>query len=68
MILVELQKAFVTLDHTELLQKMECIGFKESFIKWFQSYLSNKNLFVTLKDVFSDAGLINCDVPQGSLS
>ena len=27
MILVDLQKAFDTLDHTVLLQKMECIGF-----------------------------------------
>ena len=30
MILVDLQKAFDTLDHTVLLQEMECIGFKES--------------------------------------
>ena len=29
MVLVYLQKAFDTLDHTVLLEKMECIGFKE---------------------------------------
>ena len=46
---------------------MECIGFKESVIKWFQSYLSNRKFFVTLENVFSDAGLINCGVPQGSI-
>ena len=67
MILVDLQKAFDTLDHTVLLQKMECIGFKESAIKWFQSFLSNRNFFVTLENVFSDAGLINWGVPQGSI-
>ena len=33
MILVDLQKVFDTLDHTVLLQKMECIGFRESVIK-----------------------------------
>ena len=33
MILVDLQKAFGTLDHTVLLQKMDYIGFKESVIK-----------------------------------
>ena len=33
MILVNLQKASGTLDHTVLLQKMEYIGFKESVIK-----------------------------------
>ena len=45
MILVDLQKTFDTLDHTVLLQKMECIGFKESVIKWFQSYLLNRKFF-----------------------
>ena len=38
MILVDLQKTFDTV----ILQQMECIGFKESVIKWFQSYLSNR--------------------------
>ena len=65
MILVDLQKAFDILDHTILL--MECIGFKESVIKWFQSYLSNRMFFVTLKNVISGAALINCGVPQGSI-
>ena len=67
MILVDLQKAFDTLDHT-FLQKMEYMGFKESIIKWFQSCLSNRKFFVALENVFSDAGLIHCGVPQGSLS
>ena len=39
MILIDLQKAFDMLDHTVLLQKMECIGFRQSVIKWFQSYV-----------------------------
>ena len=32
MILVDLQKAFDTLDHTVLLRKMDYIGFNESVI------------------------------------
>ena len=44
---------------------MECIGFKESVIKWFESYLLNRKIFVALKDVFLNAGLINFGVPQG---
>ena len=66
-ILVDLQKAFDTLDHTVLLRKMDCIGFKESVIKWFQSYLSNITVFVTLENIFSDGRLINCGFPQGSI-
>ena len=53
-----------TVHNTVLSQKMECIGFKESVMKWFQSYLSNSKIFVTLENVFSDAGKINCGVPQ----
>ena len=41
--------------------------FKYSVIKWFQSYLSNRKFFVALKNVFSDAGLINSGAPQGSI-
>ena len=32
-------RAFDMLDHTVLLQKIECIGFRQSVIKWFQSYV-----------------------------
>ena len=67
MILVDLQKAFDTLDHTAPLQKMECIGFKESVTTWFQSYPSNRKFFVTLENVFLDAGQINSGVPQVSI-
>ena len=66
-ILVDLHKPFDKLDHIVPLQKMERIGFKESVIKWFQSYLSKRKFFVTLENVFSDVGLINCGVPQGSI-
>ena len=65
MILVELQKAFDTLDHTVLSQKIECFAFTESVIKWFQSYLSNRKFFVALENVFPVAELINWGVPQG---
>ena len=44
---------------------MECFGYMESVLKLFQSYLSE--IFVSLENVFSDAELINCGVPQGSI-
>ena len=66
MILVDIQHAFCTLNRIILLQKMDCVGFKESVIKWFQSCLPNRNFFMTLEYVFSDTGLINCVVPQES--
>ena len=67
MILIDLQKAFHTLDHKLLLDKMKCIGFSDYTIKWFHSYLTNRAIFVSLGTVFSEAGTINCGVPQGSM-
>ena len=67
MILFEITKNIEHVKSQLLLQKMKCIGFKESVIQWFQSYLPNKKLFVTLENVFSDSRLINCGVPKGSI-
>ena len=58
MILIDLQKAFGTLDHDVLLKKMECIGFKKPVIKWFKFYLSNRKCFVSIEQVFSEEGLL----------
>ena len=54
LILVDLQKSLDhMLDHTVLLQKKkECICFRESIIKRFQSYFTKKHFFVGLEDVF----------------
>lgn len=62
-ILVDLQQMFDTLVLTALLEKKECIIFKESVWKWFQLYLSVD--FEALDDVFSDSGLTNSGVLQG---
>ena len=66
MILVDLQKAFDTLDHGVLLEKMKYFGFRTSVIKWFESYLSNRKFLVCI-DVFSEAGTLKYGVPQGSI-
>ena len=42
MILIDLKKAFNTLDDKTLLEKMTCLGFKALVIKRFESYLSSK--------------------------
>ena len=67
MILIDLQKAFDTIDHSILLEKMEIIGFSEKTIKWYQSYLSDRTFFVSIEKSLSSAGSLNCGVPQGSI-
>ena len=66
MIIVDLQKAFDTLDRGVLLEKMKYFGFQTSVIKWFLSYLSNRKFLVCI-DVFSEAGTLKYGVSQGSI-
>ena len=40
---------------------------QKSVIEWFESYLSIRTFFVFVDDIFSDAGNLNCGVPQGSI-
>ena len=67
MILIDLEKAFDTIDHEILLQKLKAIKFSESTIKWFKSYLSERIFLVNIKNKLSDFGKISCGVPQGSI-
>ena len=48
MLLVGLQKAFDTLDHGVLLEKMKYFGFQTSVTKWFASYLLNRKFWVSI--------------------
>ena len=67
MILVDLQKAFDTLSHGVLLEKIKYFGFRASVIKWFESYLSNRKFLVCIDNLFPEAGTLKYDVPQGSI-
>ena len=52
MILIDLQKAFDTINHDILLKKLSIIGFPDHTVKWFQSYLSNRKFTVNLENSF----------------
>ena len=42
MILIDLQKAFDTINHQILLMKLKYLGFSESTIQWYKYYLDNR--------------------------
>ena len=46
MILIDLQKAFDTINHDILLKKLSIIGFSDHTVKWFQSDLSSRKFTV----------------------
>ena len=54
MILIDLQKAFDTINHEILLGKLNAIGFSEKTVAWFKSYLSDRAFKVNINNNFSD--------------
>ena len=67
MILIDLQKAFDTIDHDVLLQKLYAIGFSKRTVNWFKSYLPNRSFKVNLGNTFSQPASVSCGIPQGSI-
>ena len=67
MILVDLQKAFDTINHEILITKMEYLGFSKEVIFWFKSFLAKRKFKVNLNKTFSKPGKLLCGVPQGSI-
>lgn len=65
MALLDLQKAFDTVDHNILCEKLSSMGVIS--IKWFKSYLENRTQVVKVNKINSDILNINCGVPQGSI-
>ena len=65
---IDLKKAFDTVNHTMLLNKLEHYGIRGSGLKWFTSYLSNISQYVLINNTTSDTKHITCGVPQGSVT
>ena len=67
MILMDLQKAFDTINHEILINKMEFLEFSKDVILWFKSYLSNRKFKVSLNKAFLEPGKFLHGIPQGSI-
>ena len=65
MILLDLQKAFDTVDHEILCKKLKTIGIDST--DWVMSYLQNRRQIVTVGKTQSDPASVTCGVPQGSI-
>ena len=66
-VFLDLSKAFDTVNHKILLDKLDHYGIQGLSKAWFESYLTNRKQFVSLGNVKSDALKISCGVPQGSV-
>ena len=66
-VFIDLQKAFDTVDHNILLEKLKHYGVRGVANNWFKSYLSNRNQFVFISGCKSEIRTVKHGVPQGSV-
>ena len=66
-IFIDLCKAFDTVDHGILLEKLKYYGIRGKAHDLLSSYLCNRTQYTVINNVVSDIKPITCGVPQGSV-
>ena len=66
-VFVDPEKAFDTVNHNILCDKLNYYGIRGSVNKLLKSYLLNRKQYVSVNGFDSHTTFITCGVPQGSL-
>ena len=66
-VLIDMKKAFDTVDISILLKKLMKVGVTGNSLAWFESYLSNREISTYFCSEMSDFSNVSYGVPQGSI-
>ena len=64
---IDLKKAFDTVNHDILLNKLEHYGVRGVGLSLFSSFLHDRSQYVSINNSISCKQNISCGVPQGSV-
>jgi hypothetical protein len=64
MVLIDLNKAFDSICHEKLLQKLQSVGASSSSVDWFQSYLCDRYQVTRIGQFASTPLLVKHGIPQ----
>ena len=68
LVLLDLSAAFDTVNHDILLNRLNTsFGVRDLALKWFKSYLSDRQFYVSVPEGKSFSRSFDCGVPQGSI-
>ena len=66
-VFIDYTKAFDNINHQILLKKLQIYGISGVEHRWFSSYLSNRQQYVSIDSTYSSPKFICGGVPQGSI-
>lgn len=66
-VFLDLAKAFDTVSHTILLEKLENVGIRGTALDIFTTYLQNRKQYVKIEKNISDPEIIKTGIPQGTV-
>ena len=66
-IFLDFRKAFDSVSHVKLLQKLRSYGIDEKLVVWIQDYLTNRETAVRVNAKLSSWAAVLSGVPQGSV-
>ena len=67
MVMIDLQKAFDTVNNSLSSDKLQALGLNHVSVSWFDSYLTNRTQKVDINGTFSKPRILPCGVPRGSI-
>jgi hypothetical protein len=66
-VFLDFSKAFDTVNHSILIEKLFHYGIRGNALEWLKSYLCNRSQFVVYNGYQSSVKIIDTGVPQGSI-
>lgn len=66
-VFLDISKAFDSVDHSILINKLENYGIRGVVLDWFKSYLCERELYVSVNGVSSSKYFLKYGIPQGSV-
>ena len=66
-IYLDFKKAFDTVPHFRLINKLRRYGIDGNILKWIDSFLSNRTQQVKINNEFSNVSNVTSGIPQGSV-
>ena len=67
MVFFDFSKAFDSVTHIKLVNKLYAFGFPHSIVNWIQSYLHSRRQCVALRGSYAPWTQVTSGVPQGSV-